>query len=94
MKLTVSQPGDQYEQEADRVANAVMHQEQQGSAGSSQAQSIHRQMPEEEEDKMQPKLSNDSLQRQAIPEEEEESMGGGAVQKQALPTEEKEEPAV
>src|SRR5215510_4067680 len=27
MKLTVSEPGDQYEQEADRISNAVMHQE-------------------------------------------------------------------
>src|SRR5262249_34009533 len=50
MKLSVRQPGDQYEQEADRVASAVMHQEQ-GSNGASQAQSIHRQMPEEEEEK-------------------------------------------
>jgi hypothetical protein len=32
MKLTVSKPGDQYEQEADRIANAVMHQETQASA--------------------------------------------------------------
>jgi len=91
MKLSVSQPGDQYEQEADRVAGAVMHQEQQGSAGSSQAQRIHRQMPEEEEE-IQTKLRNDQLQRQAAPEEEEEVMGGAAVQKQALPTEEEEAP--
>lgn len=69
MKLTVSQPGDQYEQEADRVANAVMHQEQQGSAGSSQAQSIHRQMPEEEE-KLQGKYRDDKIRRQVEEEEE------------------------
>ena len=37
MKLSVSAPGDQYEQEADRIASAVMHQESQSSAGSSQA---------------------------------------------------------
>lgn len=66
MKLSVSQPGDLFEQEADRVANAVMHREQQGSAGSSQAQSINRQMPEEEKEKLQGKL-----QRQALSEEEE-----------------------
>src|SRR5207344_148493 len=41
MKLSVSQPGDQYEQEADRVADAVMHQERQGSTGSSETNSIH-----------------------------------------------------
>jgi len=64
MKLSVSQPGDQYEQEADRVANAVMHQEQQGSSGSSHTQSIHRQMPEEEEEMMQAKYRDDQIRRQ------------------------------
>jgi hypothetical protein len=64
MKLTVSQPGDQYEQEADRVANAVMHQERQGSAGPSQGQSIHRQMPEEDKDKLQGKFRDDQIRRQ------------------------------
>jgi hypothetical protein len=51
MKLSVSQPGDQYEQEADRVAAAVMHHEAQGGSNASARTSIHRQMPEEEEDK-------------------------------------------
>src|SRR5262245_21695214 len=64
MKLTVSQPGDQYEQEADRIANAVMQQEQHGSAGSSQAQSINRQMPEEDKDKLQGQFRNDRVSRQ------------------------------
>jgi hypothetical protein len=63
-KLSVSQPGDQYEQEADRVASAVMHREQQGSAGSSQTQSIHRQVPEEDEEKMQAKLREGQIGRQ------------------------------
>jgi hypothetical protein len=70
MKLSVSQPGDQYEQEADRIANAVMHQEQQGSAGSSQAQSIHRQMPEEDKDKLQGKFGDDPIRRQLDEEKE------------------------
>ncbi|MCM3901774.1 MAG: hypothetical protein ND866_08720, partial [Pyrinomonadaceae bacterium] len=65
--------GDQYEQEADRVANAVMHQELQGSAGSSQAQSIHRQLPEEDKDKLQGKFRDDQIRRQ-IEEEEEKPM--------------------
>jgi Domain of unknown function (DUF4157) len=69
MKLTVSQPGDQYEQEADRIANAVMHQERQRSAGSPQAHSIHRQMPEEEE-KLQGKYRDDKIRRQVEEEEE------------------------
>jgi len=65
MKLTVSEPGDQYEQEADRTANAVMHREQQGSAGSSHAQSLNRQMPEEDkEKKLQGKFRDDQIRRQ------------------------------
>jgi hypothetical protein len=32
-KLAVSQSSDKYEQKADRMADAVMHREQQGSAG-------------------------------------------------------------
>ena len=71
MKLTVSQPGDQYEQEADRIANAVMHQEQ-GNTQSSQGESIHRQMPEEEE-KLQAKYRDDQIRRQ-VEEEEEKPM--------------------
>jgi hypothetical protein len=71
MKLSVSQPGDMYEQEADRVANAVMHQEHQSSAGSSPAQAINRQMPEEDKDKLQGKYHDDKIARQM--EEEKES---------------------
>ncbi|HZA23824.1 MAG TPA: DUF4157 domain-containing protein, partial [Dehalococcoidia bacterium] len=41
-KLTVSQPGDAYEQQADRVAKEVLHREQ-----------ITRQPFEEEEEMMQ-----------------------------------------
>jgi hypothetical protein len=50
-KLSVSQPGDQFEQEADRVASAVMHQEAHGSAEASSATAVQRQMPEEEDKK-------------------------------------------
>jgi Domain of unknown function (DUF4157) len=70
MKLSVSQPGDLYEQEADRIANAVMHQERQGSAGSSQTQSINRQMPEEDKEKMQAKYHDDKISRQMEEEKE------------------------
>ena len=70
MKLSVSQPGDLYEQEADRIANAVMHQERQGSAGSSQTQSINRQMPEEDKEKMQAKYHDDKILRQVEEEKE------------------------
>ncbi len=70
MKLAVSDPGDQYEQEADRIAIAVMHQEHQGSAGSPQAQPIHRQMPEEDKEKMQAKYHDDKISRQVEEEKE------------------------
>jgi hypothetical protein len=65
--------GDQYEQEADRIANAVMHQEQQGSAGSSETNSIHRQMPEEEKDKLQGKFRGDQIRRRVEEEEENDA---------------------
>jgi hypothetical protein len=59
-KLSVSQPGDQYEQEADRVAAAVMHHEVRGSAEASSATPVQRQMPEEEEKKpLQAKYHDD-----------------------------------
>ncbi len=69
MKLSVSQPGDSYEQEADQVASAVMHQEQQPSARSSKEQPIHRQMPEEDKDKLQSKFIDDQIRRQMEEEE-------------------------
>ena len=47
-----------------------MHREQQGSAGSSQTQSIHRQMPEEEEETLQAKYHDDKISRQVEEEEE------------------------
>jgi hypothetical protein len=68
MKLTVSQPGDIYEQEADRIANAVMHQGQKN--GASQAQSINRQIPEEEKEKLQGKYQDGKIARQMEEEEE------------------------
>ena len=70
MKLTVSQPGDLYEQEADRVASAVMQHEQQSRPQPSQAQAIDRQMPEEDRDKLQGKYHDDEVRR-LVKEEEE-----------------------
>ena len=70
MKLTVSQPGDLYEQEADRVASAVMQHEQQSRPQPSQAQAIDRQMPEEDRDKLQGKYHDDEVRR-VVKEEEE-----------------------
>jgi hypothetical protein len=70
MKLSVSQPGDQYEQEADRMAHAVMQQESKGSSASYPAESIHRHLPEEDKEKLQGKYHDDRIRRQVKEEEE------------------------
>ncbi|MBZ0299675.1 MAG: DUF4157 domain-containing protein, partial [Anaerolineae bacterium] len=72
-KMTVNEPGDQYEQEADQVAHEVMtmpdslQREGMPEEEELQAKRLQRQeMPEEEE------LAMKSIQRQDMPEEEEE----------------------
>lgn len=66
-KLTIGEPNDKYEQEADRVADQVMSMPEPG---------LQRQeMPEEEEEAVQAKALAEGgtplLQRQAEPNEEE-----------------------
>ena len=66
-KLSIGQPGDVYEQEADRVADAVMHMPEPG---------VHRQEePEEEEEMLQAKPLAEQItplvQRQVEQEEED-----------------------
>ncbi|WP_375470577.1 DUF4157 domain-containing protein [uncultured Nostoc sp.] len=78
-KLSISQPGDKYEQEADSVAQQVMQRI---------AQPVNRQsiqpeaMPEESELQMKP-LENSTLQRQEVPEEESELQMKPMVQRRA-----------
>ena len=91
-KLSISQPGDKYEQEADSVAQQVMQRI---------AQPVNRQsiqpeaMPEGEELQMKP-LANSirPLQRQEMPEDEEElqmkSLDNSTLQRQEVPEEEEE----
>lgn len=98
-KLTIGQPDDKYEQEADRVAEQVM---------SMPEPRIRRQVEpeEEEEEPVQTKLLADQItpliQRQTVPEEEEEEeepvqtkpLVEGItplVQRQIVPEEEEEE---
>lgn len=72
-KLTIGEPGDRYEQEADRVAQQVMSANQtQATQGRLQRQ----EMPQEEELQTKPILSRitSSLQRQEEEEEEEMQM--------------------
>ncbi|MEH2105018.1 eCIS core domain-containing protein [Nostoc sp.] len=94
-KLTVNQPGDVYEQEADRVAQQVM----QTMSEPVSKQSVQREaLPEEEEELQMKSLANAniSLQREALPEEEEElqmkSLANTniSLQREALPEEEEE----
>jgi len=97
-KLTVGQPGDRYEQEADRVARAVLQQEQQQPIRKDADEGLfQRQVEEEEEEEpIQAKAEESWIQRQAEEEEEEEPVQAktedGWVQRQA--EEEEEEPPV
>ena len=90
-KLTIGQPGDSYEQEADSVAQQVM----QRMAQPGNRQSIQRQEAPEEEEELQMKpLDISTLQRQEAPEEEEElqmkPLDISTLQRQEAPEEEEE----
>ena len=82
-KLAVGQPGDKYEQEADRVADAVMRMPEPG---------VQRQVGEEEEEEetLQAKPLTGEItprvQRQVEPEEEEEE----EIQTKQLPSQSQE----
>jgi Domain of unknown function (DUF4157) len=88
-KLSIGQPGDKYEQEADSVADRVM-------AMSEPAQVQREELGEEEEElQMKPLAGMISplVQREELPEEEEELQmkpEDRAIQREALPEEEEE----
>ncbi|MEH2045145.1 aldo/keto reductase [Nostoc sp.] len=78
-KLSISQPGDKYEQEADSVAQQVM----QRMAQPVNRQSIQREaLPEEEEELQMKSLDISTLQREVLPEDEEELQMKSMVQRQ------------
>jgi len=79
-KLTINPPDDEYEREADRVADAVTQ---------TPASEIQRQPIEEEEELMMKPVSE--VQRQSIEEEEEELMMKPASEIQRQEEEEEEE---
>ncbi|MEH2284495.1 MAG: DUF4157 domain-containing protein [Nostoc sp.] len=90
-KLSISQPGDIYEQEADSVAQQVM----QRMAQPVNRQSIQREaLPEEEEELQMKPLDISTLQRQEMPEDEEElqmkSLDNSTLQRQEVPEDEEE----
>ncbi|MBP0003739.1 MAG: DUF4157 domain-containing protein [Cyanobacteria bacterium SBC] len=81
-KLSIGQPGDKYEQEADAMASKVMAMPD---------SAVQREtMPEEEEETLQTKPQ---LQREAMPEEDEEETvrAKPQLQREAMPEEEDEE---
>ncbi|MBE9580993.1 MAG: DUF4157 domain-containing protein [Proteobacteria bacterium] len=72
-KLTLGQPGDKYEQEADHVARAVMQQEQKVTQRQPYEGLVFRQEKEEEEP-VQAKAEESWVQREVEPEEEEKEV--------------------
>lgn len=72
-KMTVNDPNDQYESEADKVANVVMnHPEDAGIQRQEEEEPIQAQeMPEEEEMVQAQEEEEEPIQAQEIPEEEE-----------------------
>ncbi|MBD2066459.1 DUF4157 domain-containing protein [Leptolyngbya sp. FACHB-671] len=88
-KLTVGAPNDQYEQEADRVAEQVMSM-----PDTAIQQPIQREaVPDEEELQTKPIAASITplVQREAIPEEEElqtKSLGNSSIQREEMPEEE------
>lgn len=100
-KLTVSQPGDHYEQEADQVARAVMSREQQAAQAGPHGGVASRQ-PEEDEKtvRMQPEEEKDeSAQMRFDPEQvsrqdedEEQPDQAKPVQRQEIDEEKLEKP--
>lgn len=86
-KLTIGEPGDKYEQEADRVASVVV---QRINTPSSTGQSVQREaMPEEDELQMKPLA--DSIQRVEIDDEEELQMKSLADSIQRVEIDDEEE---
>jgi hypothetical protein len=83
-KLTVGEPGDKYEQEADRVANQVMSMPD--GKGSVQRETML-------EEEIQTKTLGNTIQRKVTPEEEEiqtKPLSNGTLQREAMAEEEEE----
>ncbi|MEM9091163.1 MAG: DUF4157 domain-containing protein, partial [Cyanobacteria bacterium P01_F01_bin.53] len=80
-KLTIGQPNDQYEQEADQVASQVVERI---NSPQVQQQSIQRQDMAEEEEELQMKPLASTIQRQEVPEEEEELQMHPLVQRKSV----------
>ncbi|MBN3887652.1 MAG: DUF4157 domain-containing protein [Nostoc sp. JL31] len=83
-KLTIGEPGDKYEQEADDTARQVVQRIHQPQSEKLQRESL----PEEDELQMKPESN---IQRESLPEEDELQMKpDGSIQRESLPDEEDE----
>jgi hypothetical protein len=93
-KLTIGEPGDKYEQEADQVAARVVNQiNSPQTKPSSQGGTVQRDEIAEDEEKLNKKPLSDSIQRQELPEEDEEVKMkplSDSIQRQELPEEDEE----
>ena len=97
-KLTIGQPGDKYEQEADHVSEQVMsmsepvQRQEQGEESLQTKPEIQRQETEEEA-QAKPLASSITplVQRQEMPEEEEQMQAKPEIQRQEMPEEEEEQ---
>ncbi|MEP0757729.1 DUF4157 domain-containing protein [Coleofasciculus sp. FACHB-T130] len=91
-KLTIGQPGDKYEQEADQTAQQVVNQiNAPAPQQSSQGETLQREeMSEEEELQMKP--ASGTLQREEMPENEDEELqmkpASSTLQREEMPEDE------
>jgi len=93
-KLTMGQPGDRYEREADQVARVVLQQEQQPLQQTSDEGAVRRQAEEEEKEPIQAKAEESWIQRQGEEEEEEPVQTKAEDSWMQRQVEEEEEPPV
>jgi hypothetical protein len=95
-KLTVGQPGDRYELEADQVAQSVLEREQHSIQEEADDLTVRRQVEEEEERFAQTNAEDTGIQRQEEEEEKEEIPTQAKIEEswaQRQSEEEEKEPA-
>ncbi|MBO1043238.1 DUF4157 domain-containing protein [Aphanizomenon flos-aquae UKL13-PB] len=94
-KLTIGQPGDKYEQEADQVASQVVQQiNSPVPVQSAQGQIVQREEVPEEEEQVQAKSISNTIQREEVAPFEEEPIQAKSIsdtiQREELPEEEEQ----
>lgn len=82
-KLTIGQPGNKYEQEANKLASQVVNQINALTPQSDQSQPVQRETIPEEEDELMMKPEISRIQREPIPEEEKQLQMKSMLQLQA-----------